>query len=203
MTQTTPGQDLRSPLERPDWRYVEGATLDDIRGEDWPVLDRQRKQWMEGRQARDVLALLESQRDQAGFAYGLNNYRHCLQSATLALRAGEDDEMIAIAVLHDVGYTVAAVNHGEFAAALLRPFISEDRHWMLMHHQIFQSYHCHDHPRLDPQARERYRGHPAFALTAEFIARYDQNAIDPQGEILPIAAFAPSVFRLFAKPPRL
>jgi hypothetical protein len=58
-----------------------------------------------------------------------------------------------------------------------------------------------DHPDVTVDERERFRGHPHFAATADFVARFDQNAVDPAIPILPVDAFAPMVHRLFARPP--
>ena len=44
-------------------------------------------------------------------------------------------------------------------------------------------------------------GHPHYEAAADFVARFDQNAIDPTMPTYPIEAFAPMVHRLFARPP--
>ena len=41
---------------------------------------------------------------------------------------------------------------------------------------------------------------PAFADTAEFCERYDQNCFDPDYESLPLEFFEPMVRRVFAEP---
>ena len=192
----------RDPLMRPGWRHIGKTTLEDMDAADWALIERQRVPFYEGRQAREALALLATGRNDPTFGYQVNNFRHCLQSATMLWRDGADEEMVVVGLLHDIGFTLSAPSHGAFAAALLGPFVSEDNHWMLAHHQYFQSYHCHDHPTCDENQRERFRGHPAFELTAGFIARYDQNAVDPNYEAAPLEAFEPMVHRLFARPPR-
>jgi predicted HD phosphohydrolase len=75
-------------------------------------------------------------------------YTHALQTATRALHAGEDDDMVAAArkscfcvkciVLHDVGELFIPASHGEFSASLLRPYVSEKVYWIIQHHEIFQ-----------------------------------------------------------------
>jgi hypothetical protein len=54
---------------------------------------------------------------------------------------------------------------------------------------------------VDPNARERWRGHPHFAWTAEFIDRYDNETVSAAKEILPVEAFEPMVHRLFERTP--
>ncbi|MSP87386.1 MAG: phosphohydrolase [Alphaproteobacteria bacterium] len=193
----------RSPLGDPTWRYVSATQLEDLRAPDWAIIDAQRPRFIKGRAARDALALLETQRDDPSFGYQTNMYRHCLESASRAWRDGADEEFIVICLLHDIGYTIANPTHGEFAAALLRPFTSEAHTWMLRHHQAFQAYHCHDLPGHDRMKREAYRGHPSFELTARFIERYDQNTTNPNYDTLPVQAFEPLVHRLFDREPRL
>jgi predicted HD phosphohydrolase len=192
----------RSPLAEPGFRHLEHVALETMRASDWALLEPQRERFMAGRQARLALDLLATFEHEPSFGYPVNNFRHGLQSATLAQRDGRDEEFVVVCLLHDIGFTLAMPSHGEFAAALLRPFVSDRHHWMLAHHQHFQSFHCHEHPVADRHARERFRGHPDFDYTADFIARFDQNAIDPAVETPPLDHFRPLVERVFARPPR-
>src|SRR4051794_35477051 len=65
--------------------------------------------------------------EQAGFALGyrIDRYQHSLQTATRAFRDGADEETVMVALLHDIGDGIGVFNHSEFAAALLRPFVSD------------------------------------------------------------------------------
>jgi len=47
--------------------------------------------------------------------------------------------------------------------------------------------------------RDRWRDHPHYAWTAEFVARYDITTIDPNVESLPIEFFEPMVRRVFSR----
>ena len=107
-----------------------------------------------------------------------------------------------VALLHDIGDSIAPDNHSALAAAVLRPFVSEENHWLVKHHGVFQGYYFWHHIGGDRDARERYRGHPCFEMTANFCERWDQRAFDPDYETLPLEAFEPAVRRLFAKEPR-
>ncbi|WP_291297398.1 hypothetical protein [Elioraea sp.] len=191
----------RPPLWRPDFTLIEKPELDALTGAEWRLIEAQRKAYMQGRQAELVLGLFEAARGDASFGYALSMYAHGLQAATMAMQSGADEEFVVVALLHDIGFTMAGPSHGEFAAALLRPYISERNRWVLEMHQVFQTHHAHDHPHFDSHERERFDGHPFFADAADFVARFDQNAIDPHYPTLPIEAFAPMVRRLFAKPP--
>jgi hypothetical protein len=68
-------------------------------------------------------------------------------------------------------------------------------------HQLFGFPHMHEHPDINVDERERFRGHPYFDATADFVARFDQNAVDPAIPILPLEAFTAMVHRLFERPP--
>jgi predicted HD phosphohydrolase len=201
LTDRTADAPGRTPLADPAWAYV-SASLEDCTAADLAVLERQRAVYFAERQAADVLRMLAGSADDPSFGYPVNNYRHCLQSATLALRDGLDEETVVVALLHDIGFVASPTAHGTVAAALLGPYISAANHWMLLHHQVFQDYHLVGDPTVDREARERWRGHASFEWTARFVARYDQNAMDPSYDALPLGTFEPMVRRLFARPPR-
>jgi predicted HD phosphohydrolase len=138
--------------------------------------------------------------DYAGFA--VDRLTHSLQTATRALRGGEDEEYVACALLHDIGDTLGSFNHADVAAAILKPFVSEENLWMVEKHAIFQGYYYFHHVGLDRDAREAFRGHQWFDRTARFCELYDAPAFDAHGETLPLSEFEPLVRRLFAAPKR-
>lgn len=192
----------RSPLAGADWRYVEATALDDFTPADWTLLNNQRGPYYAEQQAAQALRLLSAGRDDPTFGYRINNYGHCLQAATMAMRDGCDEEDVVVALLHDIGFVTCPDMHGAFAAALLGAYVAERNSWMLRHHGTFQQVHCHDLPSNEPDARERWRGHPHFAWTERFVARYDQNAMDADYDNAPLATFLPMVQRIFARPPK-
>ena len=131
----------------------------------------------------------------------IDRYQHSLQTATRALRAGECDEMVVAALLHDLGDVLAPENHSELGAAVLRPYVARHTEWMLRHHGVFQGYYYFDKTGGDRNARERYRGHPAFGMTERFCNEYDQVSFDPDYDTLPVETFVPAVERIFAREP--
>ena len=133
-------------------------------------------------------------------AYPVDRKTHSLQAATRALRDGRDEEYVVCALLHDIGDTLGTMNHPDIAAAILKPFVSEENHWMVAHHGIFQGYYFFHHIGLDRHLREQFRGHPHFERTAEFCDLYDNPAFDANAETLPIGEFEPMVRRVFAQP---
>ena len=193
----------RSPLLKADWKYVEKPALEDYRADDWARLTHQRAIYFAEQQAVQAVRMLRALHDEPTYGYEINNYQHCLQSATMAMRDGHDEETIVVALFHDIGFVVCPETHGAFAAALMASYVSEANHWMLRHHAIFQQKHFHEYPgKVDPDERDRWRGHAHFAWTVEFVDKYDQNAIQLNYDTAPIEAFEPMVQRFFARPPR-
>ena len=125
---------------------------------------------------------------------------HSLQSATLAQQAGEDEAYVVAALFHDIGDLLGPYNHGQFAATLLAPFVTEANHWMLAHHHAFQGYYYFEKLGLDPNMRDRWRGHPNFEYTLKFCERYDMPAFDPDLPTQPLEAFLPAVHRVLYNP---
>jgi predicted HD phosphohydrolase len=145
----------------------------------------------------DHLRLLHG--DFGGFP--VDRLNHSLQTATLAHRDGQDEEYVVCALLHDIGDTLGTFNHPEIAAAILKPFISEENLWMVQHHGIFQGYHFFHHLGMDRDLREAYRDHPQFKRTEHFCARYDGPAFDAKAvDTLPLSFFESMLRRVFAEP---
>jgi predicted HD phosphohydrolase len=126
--------------------------------------------------------------------------QHSLETATLAYRDGRDEEYVVCALIHDIGDLLAPYNHGEFAAALLQPYISERNYWMLAHHHVFQGYYYFEPMGLDPNMREKYRDHPHFEYTMEFCEKYDMPAFDPDMDHMALGEFEVVVRRVMYNP---
>jgi predicted HD phosphohydrolase len=142
------------------------------------------------------LALLDG--DYGGFP--VDRLTHSLQTATLAHDDGRDEEYVVCALFHDIGDTLGSYNHPEIGAAIMKPFVSEQNHWMMEKHGIFQGYYFFHHVGMNRDMRESFRGHPHFAYTEEFCARYDGPAFDPQRRTQPLSFFEPMVRRVLARP---
>lgn len=142
------------------------------------------------------LSLLKG--DHGGFP--VDRFEHSLQTATRAHRDGRDEEYVVCALLHDIGDILGAHNHPDIAAAIVRPFVSAENHWMVAHHGIFQGHYYFHYLGMDPNLRDRYQGHPHFDRTAHFCEAYDQTAFDPDFDTMPLSAFEPMVMRVFESP---
>ena len=138
--------------------------------------------------------------DYGGF--GVDRMEHSLQTATRAFRAGQDEEYVVCALLHDIGDILLPAAHAEMGAAILKPYVSEANHFMLDKHGIFQGYYFFHHLGLDRDLREQYRGHPHFEYTAQFCHLYDQNSFEPGFDTMPLDAFVPMMRRVMETPKR-
>jgi predicted HD phosphohydrolase len=188
-----------SPLGEPDWVRASAGAMSVFGRADWIALDRQRDTLLAREKPRIVLDLFTALGAEPSFGYEINMQGHGLQAATFALRDGRDEETVVVALLHDIGFTLARDTHGAFAAMVLGPHISEANCWMLVHHPVFLDHHVPAHPAVDRDARERWRGHPHFEWTATFVERYDQAAVSAGGEMLPLDAFRSMVHRVLSR----
>lgn len=168
--------------------------------EDWAAIGRaaaaQRGEHVD--RILDHLNLLKG--DHGGFA--VDRLEHSLQTATRAHRDGRDEEYVVCALLHDIGDILLPASHAELGAAILKPYVSEENHWILEHHGIFQGYYFFHHLGLDRDMREQFRGHPWFEATAQFCHLYDQNSFEPGYDTMPLEAFVPMMRRLMESPKR-
>ena len=182
-----------------DRRQVAFTRMDAGTADDYALLDELAVPYIAGTGER-ILGYLE--RLAGGLAgYRVDRYEHSLQTASRALRAGECGELVVAALLHDIGDDLAPENHCELGAAVLRPYVARHVHWLVLRHGLFQGYHYFDRIGLDPNARDRHRGHPAFEATVRFCADYDQTSFDPDYDTLPIDRFVPMVEGIFARKP--
>ncbi|MHB1988540.1 MAG: HD domain-containing protein [Acidimicrobiales bacterium] len=159
--------------------------------EDWGIIATRSIEFFMGLPERvlDHLRLLGG--DFGGFP--VDRLTHSLQTATRAYRADRDDEYIFCALVHDIGDTLGPANHADIAAAIVKPFVSEQNHFLVANHAVFQGYYFFHFLGLDRDAREQYRDHKWFDYTAEFCSEYDQPAFDPGYDTLPLEHFEPLV----------
>ena len=163
---------------------------------DWNIINRAVEPYLQELPDRVLTHLKLLSGDCGGFA--IDRLEHCLQTATRAMRDGRDEEYIVCALLHDVGDTLGTRNHADIAAAILKPFVSEQNHFMVEKHGIFQGYYFFHFLGLDRNMRDQFRAHPWFGYAEEFCAKYDGPAFDPEFRSAPLAEFEPMVRRVFA-----
>jgi predicted HD phosphohydrolase len=174
------------------------TAMRDGTAEDFQLVERHERRYFRGLPDRVLEHLKILAGDTGGYA--VDRLTHSLQTATRAQRDGRDDEYVVCALLHDIGDTLACVNHSELAATVLEPFVSPRNHWIVKHHGIFQGYYFFHHVGLDRDLRDRYCDHPYFRDCAEFCEGYDQNSFDPDYDTLPLEAFEPALRKVFEEP---
>jgi predicted HD phosphohydrolase len=145
-----------------------------------------------------LMSMLSSLKGDA--AYPVDRLEHSVQTATRAKRDGADEELIVCALFHDVAETLAPLNHGVAGAAILKPFISEQNHWVLAHHAIFQTYFYAQHLGLDPNTRDQYKDSPYFQACVDFTTNWDEVSFDPGYESEPLSTFEPMVRSVLSRP---
>jgi predicted HD phosphohydrolase len=158
--------------------------------------------------ARCVTGHADAVLDQLKFLLGdpighhVDRFEHSLQTATRAHRDARSEDYVVMALLHDIGDTLSPHNHGDIAAGILKPYVSEELHFIVKNHAVFQGYYFWHLDGLgrDRNAREQFRSSPYFDATAEFCEKYDQVSFDPAYDSMPLFAFEPMVRRLFAAP---
>ena len=191
-----------SPLLPVDLTHLQESQskMDDLSRNDWVNLSKYRKLFQQEEQAKQALSLLEVQKDAPSYGFRINNYRHCLQSATMVMRDGRSEEEIVVALFHDLGFVVCPDNHGEFSVALLANYVSEKQYWMLRYHALFLDCHTQTNQNSNSNNIEQYRGHPYFEYTARWVEHYDQTSIQTQYDTAPLDFFEPMVYRIFTRP---
>ena len=133
--------------------------------------------------------------------YKITRLEHSLQTATRAYNDKADEEMIVAALVHDIGDELAPLNHSEYAAAVLKPYVSEKTHWIIQKHGEFQMYYYAHHLGADRFKREKYKDHKYYQDTINFYEKYDQCSFDPEYKSMSLEEFAPMVKRIFARKP--
>jgi predicted HD phosphohydrolase len=172
--------------------------MDESTAEQWAVIGTETAK-NQGRVADRVLWMLRSLGDITdGFA--TDQLTHCLQTATMAEKAGADEEVVVAALCHDVGKAISVPNHPKIAAEILRPYVRDEVFKMILVHQDFQGRHYYHYLGKDREAREQYRDNPSFALGEQFADEWDQLSFDPDYDTLPLEHFEERVRALFAKP---
>ncbi len=180
-------------------RLVSFTRMQDGTREDYLLLDESERDC--ARQLPDrVLGALRDL-DHSVEGYRVSRLTHSLQTATRARRDGADDELVAGALIHDIGDLLAPYNHAQIAAAVIRPYVRAQVTWIVEQHELFQTYYYAHHLGGDRNARDRLRAHPWYGDCVRFCERYDQSSFDPAYETMTLADFEPLVREIFSRTP--
>ncbi len=167
--------------------------------EDYLLLEKHEKKYIEG--TADRLIKFMSSLNTTLEGYKITRLEHSLQTATRALNDKANDEMIVAALLHDIGDELAPLNHSEYAAAVLKPYVSEKTHWVVEKHGEFQMYYYAHHLGGNRNQREKYKGHKYYQDTINFCENWDQKSFDPNFKSLSLENFKTLVYKIFSRKP--
>ena len=167
--------------------------------EDYLLLEKHEKKFIEG--TADRLIKFMSGLSNTLEGYQITRLEHSLQTATRALNDKADDEMVVATLLHDIGDELAPLNHSEYAAAVLKPYVSEKTHWIIEKHGEFQMYYYAHHLGGNKNQRDKYKGHKYYQDTVDFCENWDQKSFDPNYKSLSLQEFEPFIKKIFSRKP--
>ncbi|HVE63620.1 MAG TPA: HD domain-containing protein [Mycobacteriales bacterium] len=165
--------------------------------EDWMAIAQETVPYQE-QVADRILAMLRRLESFSG-GFGVNQLAHALQTATLAQRAGADDDLVVAALCHDIGKVISVANHPAIAAEILKPYVTEETYRIVGTHQDFQGRHYYALLGKDPEARTQYAEEPWYAAAERFTDEWDQTAFDPSYDSEPLEHFEPLVRKVFGE----
>ena len=167
--------------------------------EDYLLLDKHEKEYIKG--TADRIINFMSGLNSSIEGYKITRLEHSLQTATRALKDRASEEMIVAALLHDIGDELAPLNHAEYAATVLKPYVSEKTRWIVEKHGEFQTYYYVHHLCGDRNQREKYKGHEYYQDTINFCENWDQKSFDPNFKSLTLKDFDPLIRKIFERKP--
>ena len=176
---------------------VKFTQMKDGNKEDYLLLEKHEKKYIKG--TADRLIKFMSSLNTTLEGYKITRLEHSLQTATRALNDKADDEMIVAALLHDIGDELAPLNHSEYAAAVLKPYVSEKTRWIVEKHGEFQMYYYAHHLGGNRNQREKYKGHKYYQDTLDFCEKWDQKSFDPNFKSLTLKSFEPLIKKIFSR----
>ena len=178
---------------------VKFTQMKDGTKEDYLLLDRYEKKFIKSTADRvlNFMSTLNATLE----GYQVSRLEHSLQTATRALNDKANDEMIVAALLHDIGDELAPLKPAEYAAAVLKPYVSEKTHWIVEKHGIFQMYYYAHHLDGNRNQREKYKEHKYYKDTVDFCENWDQKSFDPNYKSLSLKDFEPYVKKIFSRNP--
>ena len=167
--------------------------------EDYELLEKYEKNF-ERKTADRLLKYLASQTTTLE-GYQITRLEHSLQAATRAYKNGESEEMVVATLLHDIGDDLAPMNHSQYAASIIKPYVSEKTYWIILHHGLFQTYYSAHHLGGDRNARDKFKDHKYYQDTVDFCEKYDQSSFDPNYKSMSLEEFEPMVIKIFDRKP--
>ena len=167
--------------------------------EDYILLGKHEKKYIEG--TADRLIKFMSGLNSTLEGYQVSRLEHSLQTATRAFHDKASEEMVVASLFHDIGDELAPLNHAEYAASVLKPYVSEKTHWIIEKHGIFQTYYYAHHLGGDKNKRDKFKGHKYYNDAVNFCENWDQKSFDPNFKSMTLKNFEPLVKKIFSRTP--
>ena len=180
-------------------KKVKFTQMKDGSKDDYLLLEKHEKKFIEETPSR-ILKYMSSLTSTIE-GYQVSRLEHSLQSATRALQDKAEDEMIVASLLHDIGDELAPLNHAEYSAAVIKPYVSEKTHWIVEKHGEFQMYYYAHHLGGNRNQRDKYKGHKYYQDTINFCENWDQKSFDPNFKSLTLKKFEPLIKKIFSRKP--
>ena len=125
--------------------------------------------------------------------------QHMIQCATLAMRAGADEQTVLACLLHDIGFAVMRPDHGWWGAQLIEPYVSPEVSWAVRCHKALRFYADESvgyaypemyvemfgpdyRPPAYIEAAYRYARNQPWYMRARLLTLYDDYAFDRSAE---------------------
>ena len=172
--------------------------MDSSTKEEWRHIAEEHKPYIQDMPKR-VISMLQ-QLEGLSLGFGTDQLHHALQTATMARRAGAEDEMILISLIHDIGKVINVPNHGQIVAEIVKPYVSDDAYHILRTHQDFQGEHYYQYMGKPQDLRKQYVNESWYKKAIEFTDEWDQAAFDPSYKIESLESFEPLINKFFVSP---
>ena len=166
---------------------------------DYLLLDKYEQEYIHGTADRIIKFMSKLNLTLEG--YKITRLEHSLQTATRALNDKASEEMIVAALLHDIGDELAPLNHSEYAASVIKPFVSQKTHWIIEKHGEFQMYYYAHHLGGNWNQRDKYKNHKYYEDALNFCEKWDQASFDPNFKSLKLEDFEPLIRNIFSRKP--
>ena len=173
--------------------------MQDGKPEHWMKIAKEHQAHYQEDAPKRIMKHLESL-DELVLGFGCSQLQHSLMTATLARRAGANDEEIVAALCHDIGKTLSVPNHGAIAAELLKPYVGEGISEAIRYHQDFQGAYYYNYLGRSTTMREDHKDKDWYDFASKLVDEWDAEGFDPDFEVDSLESFEPEVTRVFSKP---
>jgi predicted HD phosphohydrolase len=168
--------------------------------DDWKIIGAAHKEDF-GKTADRFIGMLR-QLENATLGFACDQLQHALMCGTLARRAGASNEHIVIALCHDIAKVINVPNHGQIAAEMMRPYISDDSYHVIYNHQAFQGEHYYQYLGAPTDLRKQWVDESWYPLAVKLVDEWDAPAFDPDFEVDSLESFVPLMREVFHDNPR-